>query len=54
MANGFYALGYLVLIVGVAYIANLMKIPQAWIGGIVIVLLGVGLVMFSQNLKSKG
>ena len=54
MANGLYALGFLVLLLGVAYIAHLMRIPQAWIGGIVIVLLGMGLVMFSQNLKSKG
>ncbi len=54
MANGFYAAGYLVLLVGVAYIAHLMRIPQAWIGGIVIVMLGLGLVMFSQNLKAKG
>ena len=54
MSFGLYALGYIILIVGVAYVAHLMHIPQAWIGGIVIVLLGVGLVMFSQNLKSKG
>lgn len=54
MSNGFYAVGYLVLLVGVAYLAHLMRIPQAWIGGIVIILLGMGLILFSQNLKAKG
>lgn len=54
MSNGVYALGYLVLLVGVAYLAHLMRIPQAWIGGIIIVLLGIGLILFSQNLKAKG
>ncbi len=53
MSNGLYALGYLVVILGVAYIAHLMHIPQAWIVGIVVVLIGMGIVTISQNLKAK-
>jgi hypothetical protein len=49
-----YGLGYLLVIIGVAYIAHLMRIPQAWIGGIVIVLLGVGVLSASQMLKGGG
>jgi TctA family transporter len=53
MSNGLYALGYLVVILGVAYIAHLMHIPQAWIVGIVVVLIGLGIVTVSQNMKAK-
>jgi hypothetical protein len=49
-----YGLGYLLVIIGVAYIAHLMRIPQAWIGGIVIVLVGVGVLSASQMLKGGG
>lgn len=53
MSFGLYALGYIIVIVGVAYIAHLMHIPQAWIGGIVLVLLGIGIVTGVQNTRGK-
>ena len=54
MSNGLYALGYLIVIAGVAYMAYLMKIPQTWIGAIVLVLIGIGILTAVQNGKAKG
>ena len=53
MSFALYAVGYLIVIVGVAYIAHLMHVPQAWIGGIVLVLLGIGIVTGVQNTRQK-
>jgi amino acid transporter len=53
MSFGLYALGYLVVIVGVAYIAHLMHVPQAWIFGIVLILVGIGIVTGVQNTRQK-
>jgi hypothetical protein len=53
MSFGIYALGYVFVIVGVAYMAHLMHIPQAWIAGIVLVLLGLGIVTGVQNTRQK-
>ena len=54
MANGIYALGYLIVIIGVAYMAHLMHIPQVWIGAIVLILVGIGAVSAAQMMKQKG
>ena len=53
MATGLYAFGFLIVIIGVAYMAHLMHIPQIWIGAIILILVGVGFVAISQNLKQK-
>lgn len=53
MSFALYAFGYLLVIIGVAYIAHLMHIPQAWIGGLVVVLLGIGIVTGVQNTRQK-
>ena len=53
MSFGLYALGYFILIVGIAYIAHLMHIPQTWIGAIVIVLVGIGIVTGVRNTRQK-
>ncbi len=53
MSFGLYALGYLVVIGGVIYVAHLMHIPQAWIIGIAVILLGIGIVTGVQNTRSK-
>jgi TctA family transporter len=50
MAYGLYAVGYLLVIAGISYIAHLMRIPQEWIVGIVIVLLGVGAIGGAQKM----
>jgi len=53
MSFGLYALGYLIVIAGVAYIAHLMHIPQTWIVGIVVVLVGIGIVTGVQSTRQK-
>ncbi len=53
MSFGLYALGYIVVIVGVAYMAHLMHIPQTWIGAIVLVLVGLGIVTGVQSTRQK-
>jgi hypothetical protein len=55
MSSGLYALGYLIVIVGIIYLAHLMHIPQTWMIGIVILMVGVGILMGVQTMgKGKG
>ena len=49
-----YAIGYLIVIAGVAYLAHIMKIPQQYIVAIVVILLGIGVVTGVQNTRGKG
>jgi TctA family transporter len=51
MSFGLYALGYLIVIIGVAYMAHLMHIPQQWIVAIVVILFGIGITTAVQNTK---
>jgi hypothetical protein len=53
MSFAIYAIGYLILIVGVAYLAHLMHIPQHYIlaGGIILV--GIGIVTGVQATRQK-
>ncbi len=44
MSFAIYAVGYLILIAGVAYLAHLMHIPQTYIVALTVILLGVGVV----------
>ena len=53
MSFGIYAVGYLVLIAGVAYLAYLMHIPQNYIIAIGVILFGIGIVTAVQNTKRK-
>ena len=53
MSFGIYAIGYLILIVGLAYLAHLMRIPQAYIVAGGIILLGIGIVTGVQNTRQK-
>jgi TctA family transporter len=53
MSFGIYAVGYLILIVGVAYLAHLMHIPQAYIVAGVLILAGIGVVTGVQNTRQK-
>jgi hypothetical protein len=53
MSFGIYAVGYLVLIVGVAYLAHLMHIPQHYIVAIAVIMLGVGIVTGVQSTRQK-
>jgi cadmium resistance protein CadD (predicted permease) len=43
MSFGLYAGGYVIVLIGVLYIAHLMHIPQNWLVGIGLVMLGLGI-----------
>ena len=53
MSFGIYAMGYLILIIGVAYLAHLMRIPQSFIGAGAIILAGIGIVTGVQSTRHK-
>ena len=53
MSFAIYGVGYLILIAGIAYLAHLMKIPETYIGAIVVILLGVGIVTGVQRTRGK-
>ncbi len=53
MSFGLYVLGYIVVIAGAAYLMHLAHIPQHWIAGVVIVLVGAGIVTGVTNTRQK-
>jgi hypothetical protein len=53
MSFGIYAVGYLVLIAGVAYLAHLMHIPQHYIVAVAVIMLGIGIVTGVQSTRQK-
>ena len=53
MSFGIYAIGYLILIVGLAYLAHLMHMPQRYIIAMGIILLGIGVVTGVQSTRHK-
>jgi hypothetical protein len=53
MSFGIYAIGYLILIVGVAYLAHLMHVPQGYIVAIAVILFGIGIVTGVQSTRHK-
>ncbi len=53
MSFAIYAVGYLILIAGVAYLAHLMHIPQTYIIAVVVILLGIGVVTGVTSTRHK-
>ena len=53
MSFALYAIGYLILIAGVAYLAHLMHIPQTYIVAVVVILLGIGVVTGVTSTRHK-
>ena len=53
MSFGIYAVGYLILIAGLAYLAHLMHIPQHFIVAGAIILIGVGVVTGVQSTRHR-
>jgi hypothetical protein len=53
MSFGLYALGYLILIAGVAYLAHLIHIPTHYIVAIAVIMLGIGVVTGVQSTRQK-
>lgn len=48
-----YLIGFIVLIVGLAFAAYLLNVPGTWIGVGIIVLLGVGILMATSRTKPR-
>ena len=53
MSFGLYAVGYLILIAGLAYLAHLMHIPEHYIVAIALIMLGIGVVTGVQSTRQK-
>ena len=53
MSFGIYAIGYFILILGVAYLAHLMHVPQAYIIAVSIIMLGIGIVTGVQKTRGR-
>jgi hypothetical protein len=53
MSFAIYAVGYLILIAGVAYLAHLMHVPEHYIVAIALIMLGIGVVTGVQSTRQK-
>ena len=53
MSFGLYAGGFLIVILGVAYLAHLMHIPEHYIIAVCIILMGAGIVTGVQATRGK-
>jgi hypothetical protein len=53
MSFGIFAAGFLVLIIGLAYLAHLMHIPEHYIIAMSIILFGLGIVMGVQSTRHR-
>ena len=51
MNSAVYAVGFFIVVIGIIYMAHLMHIPQSYIIGITIILVGVGMIAALQNGK---
>jgi hypothetical protein len=53
MSFGIYAIGYFILIMGLAYLAHLMHVPQNYIIAFAIIMIGVGIISGVQRTRGK-
>ncbi len=53
MSSAFYAIGYLLLMAAVSWLAHLSHIPQAYIFAIDVIMLGIGVVTGIENAHQK-
>jgi hypothetical protein len=51
MSLGFLAIGCLFLVAGIAYLAYLMQLPEAYVMGPVLILVGIGAVTGAQSMR---
>jgi len=54
MTTAVYAVGYVIVLIGVAYLMHLMHLPQPWIVALMIILLGLGMVRWVQTSSRSG
>jgi hypothetical protein len=48
-----YAVGYLLLVVAVSYLAHLTHIPESYIVAIAVIMLGIGVVNGMESARQK-
>jgi hypothetical protein len=48
-----YLIGFLILIVGLAFAAYLLNVPQTWIVVGIIVLIGIGVLMATSRTRPR-
>ena len=53
MSFGLYAGGFAIVIVGLAYVAHLMRMPPQWIFAGVVVMVGVGILSAVKATRQK-
>ncbi|MGD0444360.1 MAG: hypothetical protein ABSA39_10530 [Edaphobacter sp.] len=53
MASALYAVGYLLLVGVVSYLAYLSHIPESYIFAIVLIMLGIGVATGLENARQK-
>jgi hypothetical protein len=53
MSSALYAVGYLLLVVGVSYLAHLSHIPTSYIFAIDVIMLGIGVMTGLENARQK-
>jgi len=53
MSSALYAVGYLLLVVGVSYLAHLSHIPASYIFAIDVIMLGIGVMTGLENARQK-
>ena len=53
MSSALYAVGYLLVVVVVSYLAYLSHIPEAYILAIDVIMIGIGVVSGIENARQK-
>ena len=53
MSFALYVLGYIIVIIGAAYLLHLAHVPQHWIVGVVVLLVGAGIVTGVTNTRQR-
>lgn len=53
MSFALYVLGYIIVIIGAAYLLHLAHVPQHWIIGVVVLLVGAGIVTGVTNTRQR-
>jgi hypothetical protein len=53
MSSALYAVGYLLLVVAVSYLAHLSHIPDSYIFAIDVIMLGIGVVTGMENARQQ-
>ena len=53
MSSAFYAVGYLLLVAVVSYLAYLSHIPESYIFAMDVIMLGLGVLLGLENVRQK-